>query len=72
MSGTNESPAYSLSDYAYTWFDNSTGIQVATISGSNGEIANSLEAGTYELRIQNNTTACENAVLSQINNINTK
>lgn len=72
VSGTNESPSYSLSDYAYTWFDNSTGIQVATISGSNGEMANSLEAGTYDLRIQNNTTACENAVLSQIININTK
>ena len=69
---TNENPGYILSDYSYAWFDNATGNPIATIGGPNGEIANSLNSGTYELQIQNLTTSCSNSVLSQINDINIK
>ena len=72
VSSTNETPAYSLSDYSYEWFDNATGNPIATVGGPNGEIANSLSTGTYELRIQNTTTSCSNLALSQISDINIK
>ncbi|MDZ7608442.1 MAG: hypothetical protein U5K79_23295 [Cyclobacteriaceae bacterium] len=72
VTGTNESPTYTLGDYTYLWFDNTTGTQVPGTSGSFGEIANTLDNGTYELRIQNNITTCANSVLSQIIDINIK
>ena len=68
---TNEDPTYLLSDYSYGWFDNG-GTAISTIGGANGQIANTLSAGTYELRIENTTTTCSNSVLSQIIDINIK
>jgi len=72
VTGTNEAPTYSLGDYTYLWIDVSTGIQVPNTSGGFGESANTLDNGTYELRIQNNITTCSNSVLSQIIDINIK
>ncbi len=69
---TNESPAYNLTNYSYGWYDNTTGNPVVNIGGPNGEIANTLSAGTYELQLQNTTTSCTNSVLSQIIDINIK
>lgn len=69
---TNENPPYLLVNYTYSWFDNATGNQIATTGGPNGEIVNSISAGTYQLQIQNTTTSCSNSVLSQINDINIK
>jgi hypothetical protein len=67
---TNEDPTYSLGDYSYAWFEGAT--PVATTGGANGEIANSLDAGTYELQILNTITRCSNSTLALINDINIK
>lgn len=69
MTGTNESPAYDLTNYTYTWYDNT---DPATALGSSGVIQGALDDGTYKLLIQNTVTSCSNSVLSQINDINIK
>lgn len=68
---TNEDPTYTLSNYDYTWFDNG-GTEITTTGGSFGEIVNSISEGTYELRILNTITSCDNSVLAQIIDINIK
>ena len=66
---TNEDPTYTLSNYDYAWFDDG-GTEVTTTGGSFGEIVNSISEGTYELRILNTITSCDNSVLAQIIDIN--
>ena len=68
VTGTNE--ALPLNSYTYAWFDGGT--PITSVGGPNGEIADSLSAGTYELQIENIATSCSNSVLSQINDINIK
>ena len=69
---TNEAPTYDLSNYNYQWYDNSTGNPLPNTGGPNGEIAQALSKGTYELRIQNDITTCSNSMLSVIDDINIK
>jgi hypothetical protein len=71
VTGTNEAPTYTLSNYDYSWFDNG-GTEITTTGGSFGEIVNSISEGTYELRILNTITSCDNSVLAQIIDINIK
>jgi len=71
VTATNESPTYNLTDYIYTWSDNS-GNATGTPAGANGEILTSLSAGTYRVEVLNTTTGCSNAALSVVNDINIK
>ncbi len=72
VTSTNEMPPLGLDDYTYAWADVASVNAIATISGPNGEIANELDSGTYELTIVNSTTSCSNTVLTQIVDINIK